>query len=64
MPDVPEDNLKVNKTVLKEIKKLGVVCEQSFNTNLIEIYENLKSKDTGVRKEEMDIHRILEISHF
>ena len=43
----PEDNLKVNKTVLKEIKKRGVVCEQSFNTNLIEIYENLAQDVTS-----------------
>ena len=43
----PEDNLKVNKSVLKEIKKLGIVCEQSFNTNLIEIYENLAQDVTS-----------------
>ena len=43
----PEDNLKVNKSVLKEIKKLGIVCEQSFNTSLIEIYENLAQDVTS-----------------
>jgi len=37
----PEENLKVNKSVIKEIKKLGIVCEQSFNSGLIEIYDNL-----------------------
>ena len=37
----PEENLKVNKSVIKEIKKQGIVCEQSFNSSLIEIYDNL-----------------------
>ena len=36
-----EDNLKVNKTILKELKNKGITTEQSFNTSLIEIYENL-----------------------
>ncbi len=36
-----EDNVKVNKSVLKEIKKQGIVYEQSFNQNLIEIYDGI-----------------------
>ena len=43
----PEDNLKVNKTILKELKKQGLTVEQSFNTSLIEIYENLASEVTS-----------------
>ena len=43
----PEDNLKVNKHVIKEIKRRGIVCEQSFNTSLIEIYENLAKDVTS-----------------
>ena len=43
----PEDNLKVNKSVLKELKKQGVTVEQSFNTSLIEIYENLAKEVTS-----------------
>ena len=38
-----EDNLKVNKSVLKEIKKRGIVYEQSFNQNLIDVYDNIAS---------------------
>jgi len=48
----PEDNLKVNKSVLKEIKKLGIVCEQSFNTSLIDIYDNL-AKDVTATTESL-----------
>ena len=36
-----ENNSKINKAVLKEIKKQNIVCEQSFNTNIISIYDNL-----------------------
>ena len=36
-----ENNSKVNKSVLKEIKKRNIVCEQSFNANIINIYDNL-----------------------
>lgn len=36
-----ENNSKVNKSVLKEIKKQNIVCEQSFNANIINIYDNL-----------------------
>ena len=42
-----EDSLKVNKHILKEIKKRGIVCEQSFNTSLLEIYENLAKEVTS-----------------
>ena len=37
----PEENLKVNKAVLKDLKKRGITVEQSFNTSLIEVYDNL-----------------------
>ena len=40
-----ENNSKINKNVLKEIKKLNIVCEQSFNGNIISIYDNL-AKET------------------
>lgn len=43
----PEDSLKINKAVLKEVKKNGIVCEQSFNTSLIEIYDNLAKEVTS-----------------
>ena len=42
-----EENLKVNKAVLKELKKQGITVEQSFNTSLIEIYDNLASEVTA-----------------
>ena len=42
-----EDNLKVNKAVLKELKKQGITVEQSFNTSLIEIYDNLAKEVTS-----------------
>ena len=42
-----EDTLKVNKTVMKELKKKGITVEQSFNTSLIEIYENLAKEVTS-----------------
>ena len=35
------NDTKVNKSILKEIKKLNIVCEQSFNQNIIDIYDNL-----------------------
>lgn len=40
-----ENNSKVNKAILKEIKKQNIVCEQSFNQSIIDIYDNL-AKDT------------------
>ncbi len=43
----PEDNLKVNKSILKEIKKRGIICEQSFNQSLIDIYDNLSKEVTS-----------------
>ena len=36
-----ENNTKVNKAVLKAVKKLDVVCEQSFNSGIISIYDNI-----------------------
>lgn len=42
-----EDDIKVNKTVQKELKKRGLVVEQSFNTSLIEIYDNLANEVTS-----------------
>ncbi len=36
-----EDNIKINKAVIKELKKQGKIVEQSFNNSLIEIYDNL-----------------------
>lgn len=34
-------NTKINKAFLKEIKKQNIVCEQSFNANIISIYDKL-----------------------
>ena len=34
-----ENNSKLNKAILKEIKKRNIVCEQSFNTSIIDIYD-------------------------
>lgn len=42
-----EENLKVNKSVIKELKKQGITIEQSFNTSLIEIYDNLAKEVTS-----------------
>ena len=36
-----EKNTRINKAFLKEIQKRNIVCEQSFNTNIISIYDNL-----------------------
>ena len=36
-----ENNEKINKSVLKKLKKQNIVYEQSFNQNLIDIYDNL-----------------------
>lgn len=36
-------NTRVNKLVLKEMKKRGITCEQSFNTNIIGIYDDIAS---------------------
>lgn len=43
----PEDSLKINKSILKEMKKQGITVEQSFNTSLIEIYDNLAQEVTS-----------------
>ena len=37
-------NKKINNYILKSIKRAGITCEQSFNTNIISIYDNLSSK--------------------
>lgn len=42
-----EETSKVNKTVMKELKKLGITIEQSFNTSLLDIYENLAKEVTS-----------------
>ena len=42
-----DNNLKVNKYVIKELKRLGITCEQSFNTSLIDIYDNLAKEVTS-----------------
>ena len=36
-----DNNLKINKNIMKELKKRGNTVEQSFNTTLIGIYEGL-----------------------
>ena len=42
-----EKNSKINKAVLKEIKRREIVCEQSFNTSIISIYDNLAKELAG-----------------
>jgi len=36
-----EKTAKINRTILREIKKQGTVCEQSFNNNIISIYDDI-----------------------
>ena len=36
-----DKNSRVNKNIIKEIKKQNIICEQSFNTNIIDIYDNI-----------------------
>jgi len=36
-----ENNTKINKAILKEIKKQNIICEQSFNQSIIDIYDNI-----------------------
>lgn len=36
-----ENSNKVNKQILKEIKKSNIICEQSFNQSIIDIYDNI-----------------------
>ena len=38
------DNKKINKSILKAVKKAGIDYEQSFNTNIISVYDNLAQK--------------------
>ena len=45
-----DKNTRVNKSVLKEIKNRNIVCEQSFNKNIIGIYDDIANdlvKNTG-----------------
>jgi len=45
-----DKNSKVNKSIIKEIKNRNIVCEQSFNNNIISIYDDIASelvKNTG-----------------
>ena len=39
-----ENNTKINKAILKEIKRRDIICEQSFNTNIISIYDNIANE--------------------
>ena len=36
-----DENAKINKNIMKDLKKRGITVEQSFNTGLISIYEGL-----------------------
>lgn len=36
-----DKNTKVNKYVLREMKRLGIIVEQSFNNNIISIYDDI-----------------------
>lgn len=36
-----DKNSRINKAVLKEIKKRNIICEQSFNNNIISIYDDI-----------------------
>lgn len=36
-----DKNSKINKSILKAVKNKGIVCEQSFNTNIISIYDEI-----------------------
>ena len=36
-----ENNTKINRLILKDIRKQNIVCEQSFNANIISIYDSL-----------------------
>lgn len=49
-----DKNTKINKAVLKEIKKLNIVCEQSFNTSIIGVYDNIAQEliaNSGMQKQ-------------
>ncbi len=43
----PEDNFKINKQNINDIKKHGIICEQTLNTSLLEIYDNVASEVTS-----------------
>ena len=36
-----DENTKINKSILSAVKKKNIVCEQSFNSALIGVYDNL-----------------------
>lgn len=57
-------NIKIFKDADIDLSLITIPRRLREFFSSIEIYENLKSKDTGVRKEEMDIHRVFEINHF
>ena len=38
------NNKKINKSILKAAKKAGIDYEQSYNTNIISVYDNLAQK--------------------
>ena len=35
------NNKRLNRSIIKKIKKQDIACEESFNTNIIQIYDNL-----------------------
>lgn len=48
-----DKNSKVNKAVLREMKRQNIICEQSFNTGIISVYDNLAQElvaNSGVQK--------------
>ena len=38
------DNKKINKNILKAVKSSGITYEQSFNSNLLDIFDNLANQ--------------------
>ena len=49
-----DKNSKVNKAVLREMKRQNIICEQSFNTSIISIYDNLAQElaaNSGAKKQ-------------
>ena len=49
-----DKNNKINKAILKEIKKRDIVCEQSFNTSIIGVYDNIAQEliaNSGMQKQ-------------
>ena len=49
-----EKSTRVNRLILRDVKKRDIVCEQSFNSNIMNIYDNLaqelKSSAGAVKK--------------